>query len=971
MIRPVPDLLAIAGLALVALLSFPKIVLEGQIYTSYDLYTLFYPYQSAVRAALQEGRLPLWNPGIFFGVPLMANIQAGVLYPLNLALLLFPLDPPTAISASIIGHVFLAGLTMYLFARMGLVLPILAAAAAGLSFMLSGFFMGQIGHPNQLATAAWLPLVFLLTWRALDQPSARRVALAACVYAVQLLAGHSQEVYISSVALAGLVLFHAARDLPHRHPDWLKPSTWSRLVRPPLVLGAIALLGLSLAAAQILPTAELSARSTRAGGLSLEAARSFSLAPWLLPWSLLPGYAAYPDGEFTAHVGIVGLALALVGLLAYRSHPLARFALLLAVFALFMALGGFNPLFPLLHRFFPGVNLFRVPARWLLLYSFAAATLVGIGLTVLSGHLRPSHSAPARFVVGSLFFLPTLATAVAIVGSNVFLLPPINPWIWAIAPPAVGLAVLFGSSWRPGRPLAALAVTLLTIELWIAARPLADKEVAPQEAHHPWRPVAAHLQASEGLHRVLSLASADYDPGDLGELNQLHPESDAGSRRQLVSSAKFHDVVTPNLSMELGLQSVDGYDGGLLPLEDYITLKQVLLRSGGLATGLHGKADPLQSDALLRHQLGGVPNPGQMGSMNIRYVLADKIGDVWVDGAFYDLSLPRIVDRDHPLDVGLGPGMAATSLGLITHLSNDTPSQPDGPSRAVARVSIESEGGLAESFLVYAGSDTDVGLRSPGVASPGSRARAAVTWRWNPSAFHYYTRLDLPQPWLLRRLRVEYLPSSGSLVVAGASLLDRRTGTHQSLTLNQAFRISYSGDLKIYENLRWMPRAYLADRYDVVTDPLEAASAAYEQGPPSRVILKAEPPSQDELPNSGGARAATVLPPVPGEDRATVTLYQPERVDVEVSVREPRLLVLTDTYYPGWVALLDGREMPVLQANILFRAVAVPAGQHTISFLFRPTSLYIGGAISLLAALVVVLLLAVPFWRSRLPLHAR
>lgn len=967
MTRPVPDLLAIAGLALVALLSFPKIVLQGQIYTSYDLYTLFYPYQSAVQAALREGRLPLWNPDIFFGVPLMANIQAAVLYPPNLMLLLLPLDPPTAVSIAIIGHVFLAGLTMYLLARVGLTLPILAAAAAGVSFMLSGFFMGQIGHPNQLAAAAWLPLVFLLTWRAIDQPNARRVALAACVYAVQLLAGHSQEVYISSVALFGLVLFRASRGLAPRHPGWLRPSAWTTLVRPALILGAIALLGLALAATQLLPTAELAARSPRAGGLSLEAARSFSLPPWLLPWSLLPGYIAYPDGEFTAHVGVVGLALALTGLLAYRSHPLTRFALFLAVFALFMALGGFNPLFPLLHRFFPGVSLFRVPARWLLLYSFAAATLVGIGMSVLSGHLRPSHSAPARFVVGSLFLLPTLATAVALVGNNVFLLPPINPWIWSIAPAAVGLAIFLGSSWRPGSWLAAFALGLLAMELWIAARPLVDKEVAPQEAYRPWRAVAAQLQASDGLHRVLSLASADYDPGDLTELNQLHAPSDASARKQLVSSAKFHDVVTPNLAMELGLQTIDGYDGGVLPLEDYITLKQVLLRSGGLASGLHGRLDPLQPDALLRHQLGGVPDPLQMGAMNVRYVVADKIGDVWVDGAYYDLSLPRVVDRDHSLAVGVSPGTTATSLGLITHLSGDPLAPPGESNQAIARVSVEHDAGPPESFLLRAGSDTDIGLRSSSNAGPRSRARVAVTWRWNPSAFHYHTRLDLSLPSRVTRVTVEYLPAGSSLVVAGASLIDRRTGTHHSLTLNPDFRLGYSGDLKIYENLRWMPRAYLADRYLVVADPLEAVSAAYEQGPPSRVILAAEPPSIDGLAGFGGTRAAEPAPPAAGEDHATVTLYQPERVDVEVRAGQPRLLVLTDTYYPGWIALLDGQAVPVLQANILFRAVAVPAGQHTISFLFRPTSLYIGGAISLLAALLVVLLLAVP--SSRLPWH--
>ena len=64
-------------------------------------------------------------------------------------------------------------------------------------------------------------------------------------------------------------------------------------------------------------------------------------------------------------------------------------------------------------------------------------------------------------------------------------------------------------------------------------------------------------------------------------------------------------------------------------------------------------------------------------------------------------------------------------------------------------------------------------------------------------------------------------------------------------------------------------------------------------------------------------------------------------------------LVLSDPFYPGWRAELDGSPAEILRANYAFRAVAVPAGSHTVTMTFRPASWIAGLAISLatLAAL--------------------
>lgn len=94
------------------------------------------------------------------------------------------------------------------------------------------------------------------------------------------------------------------------------------------------------------------------------------------------------------------------------------------------------------------------------------------------------------------------------------------------------------------------------------------------------------------------------------------------------------------------------------------------------------------------------------------------------------------------------------------------------------------------------------------------------------------------------------------------------------------------------------------------------------------------------------------------EGSAEITRYTPNEVDLSVNVAHPALVVLTDAFYPGWVAYVDGRETTIFRANSLFRAVEVPAGAHSVEFRFRPTSFYWGAAITLLTICFAFVLVA-------------
>jgi len=97
--------------------------------------------------------------------------------------------------------------------------------------------------------------------------------------------------------------------------------------------------------------------------------------------------------------------------------------------------------------------------------------------------------------------------------------------------------------------------------------------------------------------------------------------------------------------------------------------------------------------------------------------------------------------------------------------------------------------------------------------------------------------------------------------------------------------------------------------------------------------------------------------PGPGDSHpmllARLAEEAPERLVAEVTASYGGLLVLTDVFYPGWIAEEDGRPLPILRADGFFRAVALPAGTHRVVFRYRPISVALGGALSAIATLVL------------------
>ena len=127
----------------------------------------------------------------------------------------------------------------------------------------------------------------------------------------------------------------------------------------------------------------------------------------------------------------------------------------------------------------------------------------------------------------------------------------------------------------------------------------------------------------------------------------------------------------------------------------------------------------------------------------------------------------------------------------------------------------------------------------------------------------------------------------------------------------------------VYENHRALPRVLFATRA-VQVDP----SRLLKTGNWPQVDFRTTVLLAEVGPNGVGS--------APEEAAVTVAAYGNTEILIDVRASSAGYVVLNDPYHPWWVAEVDGREQPILQANVLFRAVRVEAGTHRVTFAFRP-----------------------------------
>ena len=148
-----------------------------------------------------------------------------------------------------------------------------------------------------------------------------------------------------------------------------------------------------------------------------------------------------------------------------------------------------------------------------------------------------------------------------------------------------------------------------------------------------------------------------------------------------------------------------------------------------------------------------------------------------------------------------------------------------------------------------------------------------------------------------------------------------------------AVRYSRDGGFDVQRLPTVLPRAYSVGQFHLATSPRAGLRYMARGFPMRREVVLEEAPAASIGP--GGA--------------AQIVRYEDEELAVALTDATGGILVLSDTYYPGWRAFVDGVERPILRANHVFRAVVVPAGAREVVFSYEPDSFRYGLLVSVAA----------------------
>lgn len=896
---------------------------------------------------LRDGQLPLWNPYIFSGMPLLASIQPGALYPPTW--LFAVLSSQAAMNWMVITTFHLALIGTYLYARR-IGADRVGAMVAGIAFAFGGYMVAHVGHTNRIAAAAWLPWILLAIEELYRRLRWRWVALGAVFIAMQLLAGEPQMSLYTGMVAAAYAIFSLT----------LREGAEGRR-RLLFGLGAMSVCGALLSAAQLLPDRELLRRGEREA-ISYDYFSLFSFPPNQLPQLIFPyffgGAAKAPYsvtywGQWnpTETAGYVGMAAMMLGLIAIfarlgaqfrgeKRDRLVWFWVGCAGVSLALAFGSHLPFG--IHRALHGVpvyRLFRASGRHLFEFNFALAVLAAMGATVIT---RQAERAGRAFWAG-VATMTVLVSGAAVLyryfPERLVMDLPVTPGAASFAKAEVRLPIVFfllslgavalyrfrGA--RPG-PFRLLAAGLLIAVL------LAD--LASFGFFYEWNHVPGDLAARMG------------DPPTVRWIKEREPDLNAF---RIVSQAvapmgrNYESLDYPNVSIVRGLQSVNGYDP--LVLMRYAVFAGNMNLDGAIRDfSVFGAEDQSFNLLNVKYLLRERPDPRGLKSLVER------------EGIRFDASPMNLV-LSFGKTASLSTRAMATELAVISSLER-SPRVPGGA--VIAKFALRTTDGRVIERQVVAGRDTsEWAYDRPDVRAAIQHERARVIESFAEAGFEghrYLARFPFERA-EIERVEVRYLHKDAALNLIGLSLYDAETLQSQPLTVialppDRWRMVASMGEVEIHENLKRLPRAWFVRRAVVMPgqEVLESVrNGRMKDGstfdPAETVLFEKEDFGRREI----------VLPRIaePVNADVKVTRYQPQRIELETRNDQPGFLVLSEIYYRGWDAWIDGRRVPVEKVNYVLRGLPVPAGAHRIEFVFRSPSFRNGAVFSALGlALLLV-----------------
>ncbi len=869
----------------------------------------------------------LWEPALMGGYPKFADPQFQLWYPpaLVCSLLGLPFDVYDVLAYVLAGtfaHAYLRRLTG----------SWTAGCLAGLVFGTCAFMTTHHGHTTIIHVAAWLPLLLWAVEELRQRVRLTWVSILAGAVGCCVLAGHPQ-VAVLCLLLTGCYFACSLPGAPAGHFRFLV-SVVSSLV-----------LGVALTAIQTLPTAEFTELTARSAP-NYEYFCSYHFPRGALPtlifpyaygWFKIPGQEREPtlllpalisSHEWLACASMLAVISAFAALLCGYRQRYVWFWLAVLTFALLAALGNDAPLAKLLYHV-PLLNRSRCPGRFALWYGMASACLCGHALQCLL-RLPPRRALQVTGVALTLAF-GVAATALWVYKGQRFH-SPFDPN--AIAGLAANSPFRSAKPWRNpslGLPFVCLLLSGLSLTLFVTFRNrltqvalIACTILDGGSCAWLW-PLADNCVPATAL---------ETPPGvrELSDITHQH-------HTRLFSTLRF--PVCPNANLLVGVDCANYY--GPVPLQRFTQLLPY----------------PVSLQSLLAIEYWEAPvRPGPFGIFSSYPLDKGELGQ--------SPGHPGAEECRFPV-----PNLPIRGLSIVSCLGNSTAVTQGTP---VVEVLVRGVDGSVSRAELQAGRDTaewalDVVPTARHGYAPLFESIPAESEGRRYLARRYIAKVQMAQTIQAEEVIFRWIgPTPASCVLTAVTLTGPNGESYPYL--NNALAAHQGPAEAIPGTAIWLahtktppPRAWLVPR--AVSLPAEqilqiVATGRMPDGrafdPYQMVLIEGKVASTSDKTAADPAAQIDVLG------------VQSGWAELRTRSSEGGVLVLTDTWYPGWRVQVDGKRVPLLRADYLIRAVEVPPGEHRVTFVFRPTSFYRGLALTLGALAVVAFLPFLPWGFRRMRL---
>jgi hypothetical protein len=873
------------------------------------------PWTWKVAREYGHGRFPLWNEHQGFGSPMLANAQSGGMDLLRLPILLS--TSPLAWDAYYLIRTLAGFLATYGFASaVGLVLP--ARLFLAIAFVFSGHFL-MLGNNTWVAAYFLLPVILLGTeWMVTGRSRLGFVATALAV-GMNLLVGMPEAtlfVFLFGAGYGGVRLLGLG---------WGRRFQEGWLRRAAALVGAW-VIGMALAAPLLFTLFEYASHSSkRAGertwlGQFHEPLSNFFV--WFIPHlngrPLDPGAGHY----INTYVGIVVIFLASYGLAPMRGGAywrLAPFSFIAAALLLAKIYGV------------PGINdVGKLPIFNITLFqkwsgpvtAFALVLLAGLGVhRLVVDQMRPTLASVSLVIANSLVIAGLLVNWDKV--TKVATLP-----IWR----TLGLAFAF-----------AVAIwAVIQLRRWLSPSLIGLA-------------CCGLVMAELFVYGPRSVYQDRYDRFVIPPYIQFFAQHAKNEPFRIFAKDGY---LFPNSATVYQLDDIRSLDA--LYVDRYLIYIQTFINSGvtDRYTGF-----PLASG---EHATRYIGNPW-FDLTGVKYIITgtNSPSASELRGNIFTEEVVKLASSKCP---GRNPPCAhlepLTINGVTKTLLFEHPPAEIiypltvTPDRSLLRFSLamspkvwEPEHGDGVRFMVGVEVDNRRHLIYNRDIDP-KRLRADRRW--------IDDHVDL-SAFIGREVQLVFITDPlQSSAADWAGWADIRLEGTSAASIPQ-YSLVYDNEVQIFENRHAMPRAFLVTQVLPVPDVDAAIALMKHAGIDPRSTAVVEGPPSDQvtmLAGSGGS--------------ATIKNRTSTEIVLEVDADGPSFLVLTDAFYPGWVALLDGQEASMYATNVAFRGVFVPSGRHQVVFTYRPGSFYLGLSFTVFSGIILIVVIAqgaLHYWRTWL--HTR